>query len=483
MEPGERSKFAAAVTLSKGKMFEYGVPEDEHTELPKDLDLTLQFPLAIGTLGDAAADIVSQALNSRTHPRQTPRSELLFSAQVMVAFTESREGSEVDIALRLLAAAAFYLADSPGSATTLVKDMRTTDFPMSDPLSRALRYVLHKPWEGQPMGLRDARARTLVAALGEHFRTGASPSTLREPIAELRTSSYQLGSAHELLLADVLCAVALKRVERSAWSCLPLFSDLPQSSWADYLSRGSAVKEMWPAQRMLGDADLYRGESAVVQMPTSAGKTRATELVLRAAFASGRTQLAVVIAPFRALCQEIAGDLQRAFDPDGVEVNQLTDAIQPDYSAELVEWLALDGDLKPHIIVLTPEKLLYLLRQTSEFFANVGLVVYDEGHQFDSGSRGVTYELLLTSIKRLLPKEAQTLLISAVIKNSTQLAGWLLEDSKKVVSDQWLQTRRLVAFASFAKGDIGSLEFNASIEGEQAFQVPSVIVSEQLGKV
>ena len=29
----------------------------------------------------------------------------------------------------------------------------------------------------------------------------------------------------------------------------------------------------------------------------------------------------------------------------------------------------------------------------------MGLAIYDEGHQFDSGARGVTYELLLTSLK------------------------------------------------------------------------------------
>lgn len=57
------------------------------------------------------------------------------------------------------------------------------------------------------------------------------------------------------------------------------------------------------------------------------------------------------------------------------------------------------------IVVLTPEKLLYVLRHSSELVDEIGLVIYDEGHQFDSGQRGVTYELLLTSIKRLLTKD------------------------------------------------------------------------------
>lgn len=45
MKPKKRARYAAAVTLSKGKMFEYGVPEGDHIELPDDLDLQMQFPL------------------------------------------------------------------------------------------------------------------------------------------------------------------------------------------------------------------------------------------------------------------------------------------------------------------------------------------------------------------------------------------------------------------------------------------------------
>lgn len=37
MKPEQRARFAAAITLSKGKMYEYGVPEDDHIALPEGL--------------------------------------------------------------------------------------------------------------------------------------------------------------------------------------------------------------------------------------------------------------------------------------------------------------------------------------------------------------------------------------------------------------------------------------------------------------
>ena len=194
-------------------------------------------------------------------------------------------------------------------------------------------------------------------------------------------------------------------------------------------------------------------------MPTSAGKTKATELIIRAAFLSERAHLAVVVAPFRALCQEITNALKNAFADDNVQINQLSDALQPDYLSEVLELLGVVEVVTPHIVILTPEKFLYVLRQRPELVEQIGLVIYDEGHQFDTGRRGVTYELLLTSIKRLLKSNAQTVLISAVILNSKALAAWLLNDADKTVSDSATQAQRVIAFASWSD-QLGQLSFH-----------------------
>ena len=90
--------------------------------------------------------------------------------------------------------------------------------------------------------------------------------------------------------------------------------------------------------------------------------------------------------------------------------------MQLDYLQQLAELLGTGAPTSQNILVLTPEKFLYVLRQTPTLVADIGIVVYDEGHQFDSGRRGITYELLLTEIKALLPAAAQTILISAVIQ-------------------------------------------------------------------
>lgn len=478
MRPSRSARTAAAITLSKGKMFEYGVPVEHHLALPADLDLELQFPLAIGTLGDFAAETLAVA-SGKADEIHTRQEDVRFAAQVLVAVEASRQTPQLSGMLRLLAAAAFYLSDVPGTAAALLLGVELA-VPEADEFAYALRHLLRRPWQEPDRPLFVPRLRAVLDAVASHFLVGEKSESLLSSVRRLRRSVYANGSPHELLLADLVGAVALSRFERSGWSLLPQFSGLSIAEWRPYLGRAGAVKEIWPAQRLLGEAGLFRGESSVVQMPTSAGKTRAVELILRSAFTAKRTALGVVVAPFRALCQEIANDLSAAFDADGWVVNRLSDAIQQDYKGELSAFLQVDENATPHVVVLTPEKLLYVLRQEPKFVEKIGLVVYDEGHQFDSGTRGVTYELLLTSIKRELPSVAQSVLISAVIKNSREVAAWLLGDGEKVVSDKWLQTRRLVAFASLPAGRLGQLQFLPAVEGEQEFFVPRVIVPERL---
>jgi POLQ-like helicase len=475
LKPDKRTRYAAAITLSKGKMYEYGVPEVDHLELPEGLDLEMQFPIAVGTLGDFASEAVAKTIGFEggTH---TPRDEVVFSAQVLQAFDDSLLNEDISFNLRLLAAAGFYLGDVPGSASIQVFKLDHLANPENDPLAMALRLAIDKPWDQVDNDTDYFRATDILDALGDHFKGGSAGDRATQAIKSLRNWAYTSASAHELLMADLLGAVSVTRIANSAWTLLPKYSELTTKEWKPYLSRPMSIKEMWPSQRMLGEAGLYKGQSGIVQMPTSAGKSRATELVIRSAFLSTRTKLALVIAPFRALCQEIANDLEKAFKDDGYNVNQLSDALQPDMAIDILDLTIVS---KPQVIVLTPEKLLYMLRQEPMIIQKAGLVVYDEGHQFDTGTRGVTYELLLTSIKRLLPENAQSVLISAVIQNAAAVAKWLLKDESKVVSDKSLQARRLIAFASLPKGKDGQLQFNVVSDGEQKFFVPRVIVPEK----
>jgi superfamily II DNA/RNA helicase len=260
----------------------------------------------------------------------------------------------------------------------------------------------------------------------------------------------------------------------SARTCLPRFTDIDVAAWENALRKGTFIKEFWPAQRLLGENGVFRGRSAVVQMPTSAGKTKATEILIRSAFLSRRTDLAVIVAPFRALCHEIRDSMIVAFRGEDILVDEISDVPQDD--------LDLATQAGSHrVIILTPEKLLYILRQRPELAETIGVLIYDEGHQFDCGARGITYELLVTSLKKVVPLSCQVVLISAVITNADAINQWLNGDDGMIVAGAELHpTLRSIAFASWTD-TLGRLEFLGQRDsGDYAYFVPRVIEAKLL---
>jgi superfamily II DNA/RNA helicase len=309
----------------------------------------------------------------------------------------------------------------------------------------------------------------------QFFEDGNGEGNLLDLATKLRDAVYEFGTPRQLLFGDVIAAVLRKKLENSAWKALPSYSGLPRDKWLHALQKDSFIKELWPAQHLLGKADVLKGESAIVQMPTSAGKTKATELILRSAFLAERVSLAIIIAPFRALCHEIKNSLVEAFHNEPTKVDELSDALQTDF--EIAELLG-----HQQILVVTPEKLLYVLRHAPELAAHIGLLVFDEGHQFDSGTRGITYELLLTSLRSMIPAGTQKVLISAVISNAEAVGEWLNGEPNVVEGTTLIPTFRSVGFASWLD-QLGRIEYVDSRDAEQGeFFVPRVIERFNLGR-
>lgn len=71
-------------------------------------------------------------------------------------------------------------------------------------------------------------------------------------------------------------------------------------------------------------------------MPTSAGKTRATELIIRSAFLSQRANLAVIVAPYRSLCHDIRGDLVTAINGEDIRLDEASDSYQFDLTLDVL---------------------------------------------------------------------------------------------------------------------------------------------------
>lgn len=474
MKPERKSKTLLAITQSKAKMYEYNVPLEHHINLPREPSRL--FSLVIGLLGDAAVKIISSD-NSKEDLIELKRN-LEFSARFFDAYLQSRLDEDLNSYLLLLGASTYYLCDLPGSAIVLVNYLKEENLELNcDGLEKFLLSLL-MPKFSSSVGISSnqfkEKLNSISALLATYYETGNNEERLIEESDQLRNLVYYKGNDRQLLLVDLICAIIKSRVYNSSWHCLPLYSDIDNKEWEGVIKKETFIKEFWPAQHLLGKKGVFKGKSAVVQMPTSAGKTKAIEIIIRSSFLAKRTELAVIVAPFRALCSEIRNSLSSSFRNEEVTIDAISDVMQKDF--DITEMLT-----GKTVLVMTPEKLLYVLRHAPNLAQNIGLLIYDEGHQFDNGTRGINYELLLTTLKNKLNPEVQVVLISAVISNAEAIGDWLIDGESELISGRNLSpTYRTVAFTSWTD-HLGRLQFvEQSSPDERQFFVPRVIEEHEL---
>lgn len=227
---------------------------------------------------------------------------------------------------------------------------------------------------------------------------------------------------------------------------LPLIPDSPAAaSWQELrarflallLFRKRAEIELWPSQIAAAARAVNQSDDLVVSLPTGAGKTRIAELCILRCLAAGKR--IVFVTPLRSLSAQTELGLQRTFSPLGKTVSAL-------YGSIGVSGVDEDALRERNIVVATPEKLDFALRNDPTLLDDVGLVVLDEGHMIGLGEREVRYEV---QIQRLLkrPDAAQRRIVclSAILPEGDQLddfTHWLRRDQPGgPVSDSWRPTR------------------------------------------
>lgn len=478
MRPERESRLLLAAVQARAKMHEFRASEEDY--VPFEREPQTLFPLAIGILHDAAGAIADHFIDRAEGPVvpsawEEPEGSIgqmvRFSASFFDAFLESQLNAELTTEFSLLCAASYYLADSVGSAVVVAGRSEAPPLDLGHGLARVAWHILRSD-AGPIIGpsRHTEFGNRLLSALTVHFSLEVDAGEeIRAMCAELRASVYDNGSAREVFYADTVTALCGRKLENAARTILPPSSGLPLASWVEALRKPRFPKELWPAQRRIAEAGLLGGSSGLVQMPTSAGKTRATELIIRSMFLSGRSNLAVIVAPFRSLCHDIRSDLVDTFAGEDVATDEVSESFLLDVDIEGV--LA-----RRSVLIVTPEKMLYMLRRAPELAERIGLVIYDEGHQFEGFARGPTYELLLSSLRMTLAPGAQVVLISAVIGNAAVIAEWLIGDANAVIRGEGLlPTTKSIAFASW-QFERGLLQYVSPDDPEQQeYLVPRIV--------
>lgn len=201
--------------------------------------------------------------------------------------------------------------------------------------------------------------------------------------------------------------------------------------------RKRAEIELWPSQIEAAKRAIDLHDDLVVSLPTSAGKTRIAELCILRTLAENKR--VIFVAPLRALSAQTEASLHRTFGPLGKTISAL-------YGSMGTSRFEEDTLRIRNIVVATPEKLDFALRNDPTLIDDVGLIVLDEGHMIGLGEREVRYEIQIQRLlKRADADQRRIVCLSAILPSGDQFddfVNWLRRDREgTAITSEWRPTR------------------------------------------
>lgn len=250
-------------------------------------------------------------------------------------------------------------------------------------------------------------------------------------------------------LATLMAALSSDLLDSSVVGIEPP-NGLDGPQWQESLRRVAVERPfLWRNHRQaIEEGYLQAGTSSVVGFPTGAGKSTLSELKINAALLAGTK--VVFLAPTLALVDQTATSLSKAFPAARIGREQ-SDPFLAGFGGEEVA----------EILVLTPEACLAQMSFDRAEFANVGLVVFDECHLLHPSDRPedrrpIDAMLCLLNLIRLAD-QIDVLLLSAMMKNTDELAEWVAELTGRSclsLSLAWKPTRQIRGCVVYDEGDL-----------------------------
>ena len=263
-----------------------------------------------------------------------------------------------------------------------------------------------------------------------------------------RLVSAYAGPRH---LARLLRHVA-DALEGAGITNLPAPGGAEERAWRRWLRHRALTRPtLWPNHReAVATGFLDAGTSAVLVLPTGAGKTTLSDLKIAATLSVGRK--VIFLVPTLALVDQLRDDLAESFPKSLANYEISADG-------DLVAFIT--GPELGAVEVMTPERLLAVLSFADADVADLGLIVFDECHLLSpagGGARSVDAMLCLLHALRRAPR-ADYLLLSAMLQNAPEVAEWLQQLSgRRCISllDSWKPSRQARGVVTYPVGELNA---------------------------
>ncbi len=310
-----------------------------------------------------------------------------------------------------------------------------------------------------------------VEILGKYLidgRPGEPESSLHYHLGLSKEFAQSSGNISLGMLFQFFEALAVKMVRNSIW-----YTTRGVNNWVSEFNKFISAQEpkgvfelLYPQRESIIEGELLNPShrAIVVNLPTSSGKTMIAEYRILQALNQFKQRGGWVayIVPTKALVNQVFIQLNRDFGSIGLRVEKASGAIELDgFEQHLVE--NKGNQTIFDVLVTTYEKLNLLVRQglgsTQE--RPLVLAVVDEAHNIEEKERGLNLEFLLSTIKNDC-EDANFLLMTPDVSNSTEIVEWLAGDRGKVINLElgWWQPNERVVGAIEVSGRGRTFDFN-----------------------
>lgn len=244
--------------------------------------------------------------------------------------------------------------------------------------------------------------------------------------------------------------------ESNLWKVLIPYGG--EEIWGKYIAYSVKhhIYALLPSQEdAISKGLLNYTRSFSLKMPTSAGKTFLTELLVFQELKNNPDAKILYLAPLRSLSRELKERYGRLSHEFGFDFRAAYGGCTTSVEEETIE--------NAKLLIATPETFITLEGTIDDLTEEYTLVICDEGQLLEDRTRGVNYELLLTRLKR--NEHTRFLFISAIIPNIYDINQWLGGAVGEVGDSIYRPCKIRFALATEEKGHIAVQYANDAMDG------------------
>ena len=388
---------------------------------------TLQYDF-ITRQGDFYITLLNKMYNSlqtiKDSTYESISNELVEIAQAMLVYSErisEQHFEDIDKkSNHLYVASLFFLAGYEAVATFILKQYSIDTFTTVS--AKSIYYII----SGGAVNLSqltDNETKEIISRLNSFIQNGDDGLTYILSKTEEKVSKFSFSNLDDFFDTEILLHVLKKYAKHNLWNSLKHADN--ETDWKQYIqySQKQHILSLLPSQEdAVSKGLLAFRKSFSLKMPTSAGKSYITELVIFQELQRNPETKILYLAPLRSLSRE----LKHRFTKVGSELGFSVRAIYGG-STFTIEQNVLD---EAQLLISTPETFISLEDSLEEHLSRYSLVICDEGQLLDSLNRGINYELLLTRLKKI--DRVRFLFLSAIIPNIKDVNTWLGGSEREV---------------------------------------------------